>query len=564
MSSNNTYFTLSGLKSSDVSEGTAFLVQDLVLSDGVFYWTLGNYSGESDDIDIVESDNESLSVGAWVRQATTSITTRLSDTDARRRTQSAKNGDWISVRDYSAPFDGVNSDNEAFEKALLHNDVVHVPEGTYVLNDLAMLSGRTLIGAGPKTILKRGTGYRPLAGIGIEDFTIENLKIDGTGTADNLTTYQSCRRGLLRNLHGTGANGHGFLFDECRDMLLETVDMYETGALECAAIYFGNAEGRGTGNIVRGLRGRDLMGRLLYAIGQDEMQVSDLYGRMTWGEIFLLEDCAGCLVTRVTHRGPGSQIPTGGDGMGFNGDCYDCTLDTFYSALSAGHAVSLNGGWVDPNATPRVPRSGASYCTVKNGIVIAPNEGAVICSDQGVATSVPFGNIIEGVIARNAGQKARSEIFGCAGGRRNTFRNCEALDNQSIPTSTHGFLEITTSYNVASDNYFEGRVYGNFITAPISTAAPSTVAINIDDRLAASVTYDPPGIATGAQASKTFSVPGARMGDVVAVGFSTALGGLELSAEVSAADAVTAYFRNRTGALIDLSSGTLTAKIIKG
>lgn len=561
MSSNNTYFTISGLKSSDVSEGTAFLVQESTLPDGVFYWTLGNYFGESDNIDIIESDNESLSVGAWVRQTTASVATRLSDADARRRSQSSRNGDWVSVRDYSAPFDGVNSDNEAFEKALLHNDVVHVPEGTYVLNDLAMLSGRTLIGTGPKTILKRGTGYRPLVGIGIEDFAIENLKIDGAGTTNNLTTYQSCRRGVLRNIHGTGANGHGFLFDECRDMLLETLDMYETGALECAAVYFGNAEGRGTGNIVRGLRGRNLMGRLLYAIGQDEMQISDLYGRMTWGEIFLLEDCAGCLVTRVTHRGPGNQVPTGGDGMGFNGDCYDCTLDTFYSVLSAGHAVSLNGQWLVRNVTPR---NGPSYCTVKNGIVVAPNEGAVICTDQAVPNSVPFGNIIEGVIARNAGQKAPTELFGCAGGRRNTFKNCEALDNQGVPTSTHGFLEITTSANAASDNYFEGRVYGSFTAGPISTTAPSTVAINLDERLAASVSYDPPSIGAGAQASTTISVLGAKMGDVVAIGFSTALAGIELSAEVTAAGTVTAYFRNRTNASIDLSSGTLTAKIIKG
>lgn len=73
MSSNNTYFSISDLKQSNVSEGTAFLVQDLSVANGVFFWTPGNYAGQADETNIIKADSIALSVGAWVRQSGSSI-----------------------------------------------------------------------------------------------------------------------------------------------------------------------------------------------------------------------------------------------------------------------------------------------------------------------------------------------------------------------------------------------------------------------------------------------------------------------------------------------------------
>jgi len=76
-----------------------------------------------------------------------------------------------------------------------------------------------------------------------------------------------------------------------------------------------------------------------------------------------------------------------------------------------------------------------------------------------------------------------------------------------------------------------------------------------------SATYNPPSIASGAQASTTLAVTGANVGDRVDLTFSQSLGGLLLTGYVSAADTVTAVFANLTGAAVDLASGTLTATV---
>lgn len=78
----------------------------------------------------------------------------------------------------------------------------------------------------------------------------------------------------------------------------------------------------------------------------------------------------------------------------------------------------------------------------------------------------------------------------------------------------------------------------------------------------ASVTYDPPSLATATQQSTTVTLPGAKVGDTVVVSFSNPLQGTRMWAEVTAADTVTVYHRNDTGVTVDLTSGILTVKII--
>ena len=78
-------------------------------------------------------------------------------------------------------------------------------------------------------------------------------------------------------------------------------------------------------------------------------------------------------------------------------------------------------------------------------------------------------------------------------------------------------------------------------------------------RLTGSKTYDPPSIAAGASASTTVTVTGALLGQQAAAAFSISLGGLYLSASVTAADTVTVTFVNPTARPVDLASGTLSA-----
>ena len=78
----------------------------------------------------------------------------------------------------------------------------------------------------------------------------------------------------------------------------------------------------------------------------------------------------------------------------------------------------------------------------------------------------------------------------------------------------------------------------------------------------ASVTYDPPSLATAAQQSTTVTLTGAKLGDNINVSFNQPLQGTRMWGEVTATNTVTVYHRNDTGAAVDLPSGTLTVKIV--
>lgn len=83
------------------------------------------------------------------------------------------------------------------------------------------------------------------------------------------------------------------------------------------------------------------------------------------------------------------------------------------------------------------------------------------------------------------------------------------------------------------------------------------------DGLSGSKTYDPPSVAAAGSTTTTVTVTGAALGDIAAASFSLSLGGLTVSAYVSAADTVTVVLANNTAAPIDLASGTLSARIQK-
>ncbi len=81
--------------------------------------------------------------------------------------------------------------------------------------------------------------------------------------------------------------------------------------------------------------------------------------------------------------------------------------------------------------------------------------------------------------------------------------------------------------------------------------------------LDASVTWDPPSVAAGAQASTAVTVPGAAPGDFVMASCAAALPGLSLRAEATGADAVTLWLANLTGAAVDAGSNTFYLRIVK-
>lgn len=78
-----------------------------------------------------------------------------------------------------------------------------------------------------------------------------------------------------------------------------------------------------------------------------------------------------------------------------------------------------------------------------------------------------------------------------------------------------------------------------------------------------SATWDPGNIADGNEEAQDITVTGAALGDFVLVSFSLDVTDLVLTGCVTAANTVTASLSNNTGGAIDLSSGTVRARVMR-
>jgi hypothetical protein len=81
--------------------------------------------------------------------------------------------------------------------------------------------------------------------------------------------------------------------------------------------------------------------------------------------------------------------------------------------------------------------------------------------------------------------------------------------------------------------------------------------------ISGSTTYNPPSISNNSTASTTVTVTGAVLGDCAISSFSNLLNGIRLFTEITAENTATVTFINQSGTTIDLSSGTLSVKVIR-
>lgn len=81
--------------------------------------------------------------------------------------------------------------------------------------------------------------------------------------------------------------------------------------------------------------------------------------------------------------------------------------------------------------------------------------------------------------------------------------------------------------------------------------------------LVAEQAWDPASIAAGASAQTNVPVSGARPGDFVQAAFSLATSAVVFQAQIGAQDVVTVTAWNRSGAAVDLNSGTVRVRVVK-
>lgn len=81
MSTVESYSSLADLKAGTAT-GAACLVGASGIPDGIFFFTSGDFTGQTDDENIVKADSTSLTVGAWVRQTGAAVAEKYPTADA--------------------------------------------------------------------------------------------------------------------------------------------------------------------------------------------------------------------------------------------------------------------------------------------------------------------------------------------------------------------------------------------------------------------------------------------------------------------------------------------------
>ena len=87
--------------------------------------------------------------------------------------------------------------------------------------------------------------------------------------------------------------------------------------------------------------------------------------------------------------------------------------------------------------------------------------------------------------------------------------------------------------------------------------------LHLNQMLTGSTTWNAGDIADGDEEAKDVTIVGAALGDYVLASLSIDVADLVLTAQVTAADTVTASLSNNTGGAINLASATLYVMVIK-
>lgn len=138
-------------------------------------------------------------------------------------------------------------------------------------------------------------------------------------------------------------------------------------------------------------------------------------------------------------------------------------------------------------------------------------------------------------------------------GNQLRFRFQAGIAGKTIQVASYGYQVIPQT---------------NFITTNYSAKKRAKLTLwvpHIFDsaELASQKTHDWPDLITGSTQSTTITVTGAAVGDFAEASMSVSLSGTRIWAEVTAADTVTIYQRNDTGANVNVVSGVLRVRVRK-
>lgn len=155
--SDNTYSTLATFKASDIARKTASLVGVPGVSDGRFNWTLGNYTGQADDVNIIKADSTALTVGAWVRQEAGGISVPPEAPVMKRRALIGVTREKdLTPQDFSGTSTGITDWGQYFQDMIDYAEAnyrpIKLPAGRYPIGRTLNINSEIIMrGAGAGT-----------------------------------------------------------------------------------------------------------------------------------------------------------------------------------------------------------------------------------------------------------------------------------------------------------------------------------------------------------------------------------------------------------------------------
>lgn len=147
---------------------------------------------------------------------------------------------------------------------------------------------------------------------------------------------------------------------------------------------------------------------------------------------------------------------------------------------------------------------------------------------------------------------------------------------QASNAGATGILASSSNGTLVENNYFDVSGAGGKwmdVTQRVEIDRNTIISGALNDpgklvvdrkQLVGSAVFDPASLADGAGATTTVACVGAALGDFALASFSLALQGITVTAWVSAVDVVSVRFQNESGGVLDLASGTLRVRVIKG
>jgi hypothetical protein len=196
---------------------------------------------DADGVQIATWDNITSQDTGSTGLSASSISYTASGTGATVRTVQAKLQESVSVKDFGAVGDGVANDTAAVQLAINSGaKAVYFPNGTYLCSQITLVSGQTLYGDGPTSIIKYNSGAALLYGLSasgatyLEDVQIRNLQLLGVGAFSefiHLINVNGARDFVVENCQLIGFQGDGIYLGAFTDNTRHNVNVRISGCL---------------------------------------------------------------------------------------------------------------------------------------------------------------------------------------------------------------------------------------------------------------------------------------------------------------------------------------------